>query len=68
MIRAKYPSELNNRLVRVSLDDYALLKDISEKAHITMAKALHHCLDAKLLADCEHSTEKERASCQKSEE
>jgi hypothetical protein len=45
MARAKYPSELNNKQVRVSLDDYALLKYISEKAHITMAEALHVALD-----------------------
>ena len=57
MAKRKYPSELDNKQVRVSLDDYALLKDISEKAHITMAKALHRCL-----------AEKERASCQKSQE
>jgi hypothetical protein len=64
MTRAKYPSELNNKQVRVSLDDYALLKDISEKTHITMAEALHRCLDAKLLGDCEHSTEKGKPPCQ----
>ena len=57
MAKRKYPSELDNKQVRVSLDDYALLKDISEKAHITMAKALHRCL-----------AEKEKSPCRKNEE
>jgi len=41
MARRKYPSELNNKHVRVGLGDYALLAEISRRASVTMAEALH---------------------------
>jgi len=46
MARQKYPSELNNHQVRVSLGDYALLKEISQRAGITMAEALHLAIES----------------------
>jgi hypothetical protein len=45
MARRKYPSELNTRHVRVSLGDYALLKEISRRQGVTMAEALHLALE-----------------------
>jgi hypothetical protein len=45
MARRKYPSELNTRHVRVSLGDYALLKEISRRQSVTMAEALHLALE-----------------------
>lgn len=40
MARHKYPSELNTRHVRVSLGAYAMLKEVSLHAGITMTEAL----------------------------
>jgi hypothetical protein len=37
----KYPSELNTRTVRITIGDYALLREISLKMDVTMAEALH---------------------------
>jgi len=45
MARRKYPSELNTRHVRVSLGDYALLTEVSRRAGVTMAEALHLLLE-----------------------
>lgn len=45
MAKKKYPSELNTKQVRVSLGDYALLREISMKAGITMAEALHLAIE-----------------------
>lgn len=41
----KYPSELNTKQVRVSLGDYALLREISLRVGVTMAEALHLALE-----------------------
>jgi hypothetical protein len=46
-MKKKYPSELNNKQVRVNLDDYALLCEISKQKQITMAEALHLVLKEK---------------------
>lgn len=51
MTRRKYPSELNTRHVRVNLGDYVLLKEISRRAGVTMAEALHLAVEQK-----EHET------------
>ncbi|MFC1954318.1 hypothetical protein ACFLVZ_00640 [Chloroflexota bacterium] len=40
MAGRKYPSELNTRTVRVNIDDWHLLKEVSQKAGITVADAL----------------------------
>lgn len=40
MVKHKYPSELNTRHVRASLGAYALLKEISLHAGVTMTEAL----------------------------
>jgi hypothetical protein len=45
MAKRKYPSELNTKQVRVSLGDYALLREISLRAGVTMAEALHLALE-----------------------
>jgi hypothetical protein len=45
MARRKYPSELNTRHVRASLSAYALLKEISRRAGITMTEALDLALE-----------------------
>ena len=37
----KYPSELNTRTIRIGVGDYALLAEISRRAGVTMAEALH---------------------------
>jgi type VI protein secretion system component VasF len=40
MVKRKYPSELNTRNVRVNVDDWQLLTDLSRKLNKTMADAL----------------------------
>jgi len=40
----KYPSELNTRTIRIGIGDYALLMEISRRADVTMAEALHLAL------------------------
>lgn len=45
MAKRKYPSELNTRQIRVSLGDYALLAEISRRAGVTFAEALHLALE-----------------------
>jgi len=45
MSKKKYPSQLNTRQVRVNIGDYALLKEISIRAGISMAKALHLAIE-----------------------
>jgi|WetSurMetagenome_2_1015567.scaffolds.fasta_scaffold05644_4 hypothetical protein len=41
----KYPSELNTKHIRVSLGDYAMLKEISMNSGVTMAEALHMAVE-----------------------
>ena len=41
----KYPSELNTKTVRIGIGDYALLTEISRRAGVTMAEALHLALE-----------------------
>ena len=41
----KYPSELNTRTIRIGIGDYALLTEISRRAGVTMAEALHLALE-----------------------
>jgi hypothetical protein len=45
MARRKYPSELSTKQIRVSLGDYALLAEISRRAGVTFAEALHLALE-----------------------
>jgi hypothetical protein len=45
MAKRKYPSELNTKQIRVNLGDYALLAEISRRAGITMAEAVHIILE-----------------------
>ncbi len=40
-MRQKSPSELNSKTIRISLGDYALLAEISRRADLTFAEALH---------------------------
>ena len=42
----RYPSELNTRMIRISLDDYNLLVSISRRHDITRAEALHELLNS----------------------
>ena len=37
----KYPSELNTKTIRITIGDYALLAEISRRAGVTFAEALH---------------------------
>lgn len=41
MARKKYSAELNSRVIRINLSDYALLTGLSQKLDISMAEALH---------------------------
>jgi len=41
----KYPSELNTKTIRINIGDYGLLSEISRKADVTMAEALHLLLE-----------------------
>jgi len=41
----KYPSELNTRTIRIGIGDYALLAEISRRAGVTFADALHLALE-----------------------
>jgi hypothetical protein len=41
----KYPSELNTRTIRIGIGDYALLIEVSRRAGVTMAEALHLALE-----------------------
>lgn len=44
-MRQKCPAELNSRTIRIGLGDYALLREISLRAGVTMAEALHLALE-----------------------
>jgi len=44
MTKRKYPSELATRTVRVNIDTWLLLKDLSLKANITMAELVDQLL------------------------
>lgn len=41
----KYPSELNSKTIRIGIGDYLLLRELSQRAGITMAEALHLALE-----------------------
>ena len=43
--RYKTTAELQSRVVRISLGDYALLVEISRRAGVTMAEALHLAIE-----------------------
>lgn len=43
----KYPSELNTKTVRINLGDWALLTEISQRADVTIAEALHLVIEQK---------------------
>ena len=40
----KYPSELNTRIIRIGIGEYAMLSEISRKADISMAEGLRQIL------------------------
>ena len=44
-MKNRCPSEQNTRVIRINLGDYALLTEISRRARVTMAEALHLALE-----------------------
>ena len=44
-MKQKCPAELNSRVIRINLGDYALLREISRRAGVTFAEALHLALE-----------------------
>jgi len=44
-MRQKCPAELNTRTIRIGNGDYALLAEISRRAGVTFAEALHLALE-----------------------
>lgn len=47
MAKRKYPSELNTKLIRVSLGHYAMLIEISRRAGVTIDEALSLALEGR---------------------
>lgn len=45
MAKKKCPAELNSKVVRINIGDYAWLAEISRHAGITFAEALHLALE-----------------------
>ena len=43
-MRKKYNAELNSRVIRVSLEDYLLLVEMSRRDGISLAQSLHQML------------------------
>lgn len=44
-MKNRCPSEQNTRVVRINIGDYILLMDISRKAGVSVAEALHLALE-----------------------
>ena len=44
-MKNRCPSEKNSKIVRISIGDYVLLTEVSRRASVTMAEALHLLLE-----------------------
>ena len=45
-MKNRCPSEQNTRVVRINVGDYLLLRELSQRAGITMAEAFHLALES----------------------